>query len=214
MPDATDAKFAQSNPSRPWRPWREACIAHAPFMHTLSIIQWGRAHPYHGCNCMISAEFFGFAPSAGACTLPSMSPPDIRWIQRFENYRQALSRLTAAVTLAAERPLSDLEQQGLIQGFEFTHELAWNVLKDYLEAQGIVGLIGSKGATREAFKNGVITDGEAWMDMIKARNLTSHTYQLIVAEQIARDILGRFYPALAALEGQLAELAKKERGGA
>ena len=142
-----------------------------------------------------------------------MSKADIRWVQRFQNYRQALSRLTEAVRLSGERPLSDLEQQGLIQGFEYTHELGWNVLKDYLEAQGFVGLIGSKGATREAFKNGLITDGEAWMDMIKARNLTSHTYRDKIAEDIVKDILGRFHPALVAMERRLMDLEKKETGG-
>ena len=101
--------------------------------------------------------------------------------------------------LAGQRPLSKLEQQGLIQGFEFTHELAWNVLKDYLDAQGYVGLIGSRNATRQAFKDGLIQDGEAWMDMIKARNLTSHTYNTTVAEGIAADILARFYPAFVAM---------------
>ncbi len=141
-----------------------------------------------------------------------MSKADIRWIQRLRNYRQALSCLTAAVELAGERPLSELEQQGLIQGFEFTHELGWNVLKDYLEEQGFVGIIGSKGATREAFKNGLITDGEAWMDMIKARNLTSHTYKVEVADEIAKNILGRFHPAMRELERRFAELEKKETG--
>jgi nucleotidyltransferase substrate binding protein, HI0074 family len=142
-----------------------------------------------------------------------MKNQDIRWIQRFQNYRQALSRLTEAVKLSAERPLSELEQQGLIQGFEYTHELGWNVLKDYLEAQGFVGIIGSKGATREAFKNGLLDDGEAWMDMIKARNLTSHTYKTEVAEDIAKDILGRFHPALIALERRLVDSEKQETGG-
>lgn len=142
-----------------------------------------------------------------------MSKPDIRWQQRFQNYRQALSRLTAAVRLSGERPLSELEQQGLIQGFEYTHELGWNVLKDYLEAQGFVGIIGSKGATREAFKNGLVEDGEAWMDMIKARNLTSHTYKTEVAEDIVKNILGRFHPALVAMEQRFADLEKTEAGG-
>ena len=143
-----------------------------------------------------------------------MSKPDIRWMRRFQNYRQALSRLTAGVKLSSERPLSELEQQGLIQGFEYTHELGWNVLKDYLEEQGFVGLIGSKGATREAFKNGLVEDGEAWMGMIKARNLTSHTYKDEVADDIAKNILGRFHPALLALERRLGDLEKKETGGA
>jgi len=62
----------------------------------------------------------------------------IRWLQRFANYTKALQSLSDAVSLAGERPLSKLEQQGLIQAFEFTHELAWNVLKDYLEQQGIL----------------------------------------------------------------------------
>jgi nucleotidyltransferase substrate binding protein (TIGR01987 family) len=124
---------------------------------------------------------------------------DMRWKQRFSNFRRALQTLADAVELAGQRPLSKLEQHGLIQGFEFTHELAWNVLKDYLDAQGYVGLIGSRNATRQAFKDGLIQDGEAWMDMIKARNLTSHTYNTTVAEGIATDILARFYPAFVAM---------------
>ena len=129
-----------------------------------------------------------------------MTTQDMRWIQRFSNYQKALLTLSEAADLAATRALSNLEQQGLIQGFEFTHELAWNVLKDYLEEQGFVGLIGSKNATREAFKNALIDNGEVWMDMIKARNMTSHTYSTDVAQGIASDILQRFYPAFKALE--------------
>ena len=128
---------------------------------------------------------------------------DIRWLQRFANYTKALQSLSDAVALAGERPLSKLEQQGLIQAFEFTHELAWNVLKDYLEQQGIFALIGSRDASRSAFQNGLVTDGEAWMDMIKARNLTSHTYNPEVADSVTRDILVRFYPAFSALRQRL-----------
>jgi nucleotidyltransferase substrate binding protein (TIGR01987 family) len=133
---------------------------------------------------------------------------DIRWLQRFANYIKALLSLSDAVALADERPLSKLEQQGLIQAFEFTHELAWNVLKDYLDQQGIFALIGSRDASRSAFQNGLITDGEAWMDMIKARNLTSHTYNPEVADSVTRDILVRFYPAFCALRQRLAPLAQ------
>ena len=129
-----------------------------------------------------------------------MTTQDMRWIQRFSNYQKALLTLAEASDLAATRALSNLEQQGLIQGFEFTHELAWNVLKDYLEEQGFVGLIGSKNATREAFKNALIADGDVWMDMIKARNMTSHTYSTDIAQGIATDILQRFYPAFKAME--------------
>ena len=135
---------------------------------------------------------------------------DIRWRQRFDNYQRALQTLSRAVALSAERPLSELEQQGLIQGFEFTHELAWNLLKDFLEAQGIAGLIGSRDAIRTAFKNGLLEDGETWMEMIKARNLSSHTYQLELANRLAAEILQRFYPAFVALEQKMQELVLRE----
>jgi nucleotidyltransferase substrate binding protein (TIGR01987 family) len=119
---------------------------------------------------------------------------DIRWKQRFHNFRRALDTLDQAVELSRERPLTDLEQQGLIQGFEFTHELAWNVLKDFLEEKGIIGLIGSRDATRQAFRDGLIEDGETWMDMIRERNMSSHTYNQDVAARIAENILVRFHP--------------------
>ena len=120
---------------------------------------------------------------------------DIRWKQRFNNYLKAFQTITDAVKLAEERDLSNLEEQGLIQGFEFTHELAWNVLKDYLEYQGITGLVGSRDATRVAFTNNLIENGEVWMDMIKARNRSSHTYNPDTAREIVEEILNRFYPA-------------------
>jgi nucleotidyltransferase substrate binding protein (TIGR01987 family) len=137
-----------------------------------------------------------------------MSNPDIRWIQRFDNFKRALATLRRAAALSEQRGLSELEQQGLIQGFEFTHELAWNVLKDYLEEQGYVGIIGSRNATREAFKNNLLTDGQVWMDMIKARNQTSHTYKTEIAEEIAKDILTQFFPAFEEMEKQFEILSQ------
>lgn len=123
-------------------------------------------------------------------------PEDIRWKQRFDNYRRALQTLRRGVELAATRELSELETQGLIQGFEFTHELAWNVLKDYLEDAGVSGIIGSKGATREAFRNGLIENGDVWMTMILDRNRSSHTNNLEIAEEIAARILTEYFPEL------------------
>jgi nucleotidyltransferase substrate binding protein (TIGR01987 family) len=132
---------------------------------------------------------------------------DIRWKQRFENFQRALKQLSLAMDLKAQRPLSDLEQQGLIQGFEFTHELAWNVLKDYLEMEGIQGLIGSRSTAREAFKRGLVMDGEAWMDMIEKRNLSSHTYNQTVALTIVESIAERYYPAFCELQQRFAKEA-------
>ena len=134
---------------------------------------------------------------------------DIRWKQRFQNFTKALETLRRAVGLSEQRKLSELEQQGLIQGFEFTHELAWNVLKDYLEEQGYVGIISSKNATREAFKNDLLSDGQVWMDMIKARNQTSHTYNIELAESIVQSILTQFFPAFAEMETRFSVLQQK-----
>lgn len=102
--------------------------------------------------------------------------PDIRWRQRLQSFRKAFAQLSKAAALARDRELSDLEKQGLIQAFEFTHELAWNTLKDFLESRGTIQLYGSKDATREAFAKGLIENGERWMEMITHRNQTSHTY--------------------------------------
>ena len=104
-----------------------------------------------------------------------MKTQDIRWEQRLNSFATALAQLTKAVVLAGQRPLSDLEQQGLIQAFEFTHELAWNVMKDYFTFQGSQAITGSRDAVRESFDKGLITDGEGWMGMIKSRNKSSHT---------------------------------------
>lgn len=129
---------------------------------------------------------------------------DIRWKQRFDNFRRALKQLTAAVDLSRQRPLSELERQGLIQAFEFTHELAWNVLKDYLEMEGIQGLVGSRSTVREAFKRGLVRDGEVWMDMIDKRNLSSHTYNENVAQAIVQAVVERYHPAFQELQQRLA----------
>lgn len=128
---------------------------------------------------------------------------DIRWKQRFDNFNRALHQLDLAVELSRQRPLSDLEKQGVIQGFEFVHELAWNVLKDFLEYEGIQGIVGSRGAVREAFKRGLIEDGETWMDMIEKRNLSSHTYNLDIAAALVSCIIETYHPAFLGLQEEM-----------
>jgi nucleotidyltransferase substrate binding protein (TIGR01987 family) len=132
--------------------------------------------------------------------------PDIRWKQRFNNYVKAFQALKAAVELSRQRELSELEEQGLIKSFEFTFEPAWNVLKDYLEHKGITGLVGSRDAFRAAHANGLIEQGEVWMDMIAARNKTSHTYDDRVAHEIAEAIVEKFYPAFEKMTNKFASL--------
>ncbi len=113
---------------------------------------------------------------------------DIRWHQRLENFNKAFLQLRAAVELSRQRRLSDLEVQGLIQAFEFTHELAWKVIKDFFFDQGNDSIMGSKDATREAFQYGLIEDGKNWMDMIRSRNLSTHTYNEKTSAEIAQKI--------------------------
>ena len=140
-----------------------------------------------------------------------MAGSDIRWLQRFDNFQRALLVLERGVLLARSRQLSELEQQGLIQGFEFTHELAWNLLKDYLTHQGVAGVVGSRDATRLAFQNGLISEGETWMAMIRSRNQSSHTYNLEQAQAIARDVIACFYPAFSSLNERFTGLAAAAR---
>jgi nucleotidyltransferase substrate binding protein (TIGR01987 family) len=132
-----------------------------------------------------------------------MNTQDIRWQQRFDNFNRALEQLTQAVELSRQRPLSDLEKQGVIQGFEIVHELAWNVLKDFLEYEGITGIVGSRGAAREAFRRELLLDGELWMDMIEKRNLSSHTYNKELAEALVNTIVGGYYTAFLALQQEM-----------
>ncbi|MCM2353294.1 MAG: nucleotidyltransferase substrate binding protein [Pseudobdellovibrio sp.] len=133
---------------------------------------------------------------------------DIRWIQRFNNFEKALTQLQAAHNLSQQRMLNDLEKQGLIQAFEFTHELAWNVLKDYIEYSGGQSLIGSKDTTREAFQKNLISHGDTWMEMIKSRNLTSHTYNQDTASAIVRNILELYVSCFVEFSQKMKSLIK------
>lgn len=135
---------------------------------------------------------------------------DIRWHQRLHNFSKALSQLEMAVNLSKERDLSSLEEQGMIQAFEFTHELSWNVLKDYFVDQGNPEITGSRDATREAFRLGLISEGENWMDMIKSRNQSSHTYNEGIAEDISEKIKVSYYRLFKDLEAKLYELKSKQ----
>ncbi|SFP45212.1 nucleotidyltransferase substrate binding protein, HI0074 family [Geopseudomonas sagittaria] len=121
-----------------------------------------------------------------------MTEQDIRWQQRLSNYNRALAQLSRGVELAQARPLSELEKQGLIHAFEFVFELAWNVMKDYFLYQGNPAISGSRDAIRTAFKQGLIVDGEGWMEMIKSRNQSEHTYNESVANEIADNIMARY----------------------
>jgi len=136
--------------------------------------------------------------------------PDIRWKQRLRNFSAAFEQFSRAIGTSKKRPLTELEKQGLIQAFEFTHELAWNVMKDYFDYQGAAELIsGSRDATREAFQKGLISEGEIWMEMIKSRNQTSHTYNQKIADEIVEKIISEYHLAFDQFSKKMLDLSKK-----
>lgn len=135
---------------------------------------------------------------------------DIRWKQRFSNYTNAFEQLKEAVELSSQRELSMLEKQGLIQAFEYTHELAWNVMKDFLEYQGNQNVKGSRDAIREAFKVALIEDGETWMETIQTRNATSHGYDKEMAEEVVNTITNDYMEIFSKFEKEMLTLLDKE----
>ena len=140
-----------------------------------------------------------------------MTTPDIRWIQRLENFQRALATLQRAIDLGRTRPLSELEEQGLIQAFEFTHELSWLLIRDFLVDQGVAGISGSRDAVREGVVRQLLPQGDesVWMAMIRSRNLTSHTYNPSVAREIAELIVERFGPVFQELAGLMEQRARE-----
>lgn len=143
-----------------------------------------------------------------------MEEKDIRWIQRFSNYRRALAKFNQAVEIVSDQmdwgeDVDDLLEEGLIQRFEYTHELAWKVMKDYAEYQGHTDIQGSRDAFRKALQMGIIDD-QRWMDSIKDRNLTSHNYDDETAQNVLTAIIEVYAPLLNAFEQKMLPLSGLE----
>lgn len=132
---------------------------------------------------------------------------DIRWKQRFSNYQKALSQLQKFID---KGDLSDLEKQGLIKAFEYTYELAWNTLKDFLTYRGQTGIYGSRDAIRKAFASGLVNDGKDWMNMLQSRNKTSHSYNEETAEEITSAVFTKYHPLFIQLEDKLSDLLNEQ----
>lgn len=130
---------------------------------------------------------------------------DIRWEQRFANFKKALKKLSEAIgyikkdldkkEINVGNVLEEIIKEGLIQRFEYTFEMAWNVMKDYAFYQGNSEIGGSRDAIRYAFSLNLLANGELWMDMIKSRIKTSHTYNEETANEIYLKILNDYYSA-------------------
>ena len=122
---------------------------------------------------------------------------DVRWKQRFQNYKKALSQLEAA--LKVKKP-DILQKQGTIQWFEYTFELAWKTLQDFLmQERGYVEARGPRPVLEQAFQDGIIKDGLIWMDMLKSRNLTTHLYDEKSVEKIYTNVVQEYYTLFQAL---------------
>jgi len=150
---------------------------------------------------------------------------DNRWHQRLSNYNKALNKLENAVEFINisfldenEKKIMDLGlvldemiKEGLIQRFEYTHELAWNLMKDYAEYQGNNNVGGSRDATREALQLKIIEDGEIWMDMIQSRNKTTYTYNEATANEIYHKILEEYFPLFLKFRNKMEEKRSGEQ---
>ena len=121
---------------------------------------------------------------------------DIRWRQRFGNFKKALGQLERFLE---KSDLNELEIQGLVQAFEYTFELAWKTLQDLLIFKGFSGIAGPKPVLQQSFEDGYIGNGEGWMRMLESRNLASHTYNEEIAERIVKEIRREYFNLMQAL---------------
>lgn len=129
---------------------------------------------------------------------------DIRWLQRYDNYHRACQRiLDVTESGIGVDDLSELEQEGLIQRFEYTFELGWKVLQDLLKYKGYEFMQGPNGTLKQAFEDGLIADHDGWRRMATARVTTSHTYDEGEASEVVRMIFDSFAPLLRELDSKL-----------
>ena len=137
---------------------------------------------------------------------------DIRWRQRFANFRRAFDLLGEPIRRGVAS-LSALEQEGTVQRFEVTLELAWKTLKDYLEAEGLtVEPVTPRAVIKAAVAARILQDGKIWLDMLDHRNLLSHTYDQVTFGAAVRSIQDRYFPVLASLVQWFEQQAGAESG--
>jgi len=137
---------------------------------------------------------------------------DIRWLQRFSNFRKALVKLRQAVNIISEKmnfedEVDKLLEEGLIQRFEYTHELAWKTMKNYFEYQGYTDIHGSRDAIRKALSIDIIDDAR-WMESIEDRNQSSHNYDDVIETRIFENIVNVYFPLFCRFEKKMIELSE------
>lgn len=125
---------------------------------------------------------------------------DIRWQQRFVNFKKAFTQLSKFVE---HEELNEMEEQGLIKAFEYTYELSWKTLQDLLRDKGYNQIAGPKPVIEQSFQDSYISDGKGWMRMHQSRNLASHTYNEETALEIIEGIRTEYFRLLQDLENRL-----------
>lgn len=141
-----------------------------------------------------------------------MNEDDIRWLQRFSNYRKALKKFEEAIEVIKNNRDSlilDLLKEGLIRRFEFSHELAWKVMKDYLEYQGHTDIKGSRDAFRKSLTIRLINSTE-WINSIQTRNMTSHTYDEEITNETLITIISKYFPLMKEFEIRMKNIAEDD----
>ena len=130
-----------------------------------------------------------------------------RWPGRLATYSRAVGRLTQIISLREQRGLNVFETDGLIKRFEFTYEMAWKMLMSYEKDNGIQNVMGSRDVVRHAVALGIIDNGDAWMEMIDARNRTSHLYDEDMATDVVDEIVFTYHPLLQELQKKMESIA-------
>ena len=133
----------------------------------------------------------------------------IKWQQRLESFKKAFSQLSKFIT---PTNLNELEKLGLVKSFEYTYELAWKTLQDFLKHSGYSGVSGPKPVIEQSFQDGYITDGKGWIRMHKSRNLATHTYDEQTATEIVKGIREEYYTLLETLVVKLDNLKEQSSG--
>ena len=144
------------------------------------------------------------------CTHKYMEEKKPKWHERLAIYKNAIDRLAEVIALSKQHPLNQFERDSLIKRFEFSYEMAWKLMMSYEKENGIVEVLGSKDVIRQAFKLSIVNNGEIWLEMVDARNKTSHLYDEEMATDVVDEIIYTYYPLLTELRDTMVQMANRE----
>lgn len=133
-----------------------------------------------------------------------------KWYERLAVYVNAIDRLAEVIALSKQRALNQFERDSLIKRFEFSYEMAWKLMMSYEKENGISDVLGSKDVIRQAFKLSLVKNGEAWLEMVDARNRTSHLYDEEMVIDVVDEIIYTYHPLLIELRDIMTQMANRE----